>query len=301
LKENESSSSSLILSQLIQIKQKKVTRTRRIRGRKKRKKKKIKNIIRMLISYLMIILAKNLAIVAAFSNNNLTTTKILNLNFESHFIENTSSNFKSCNKGVLDCCNNGGICSSQCNSDCPCQCPNWKNVVNQTNVSPIKTPSILSTEVSFSAYTLILSIGLPSVSIILIICTLLTITYCCKSRSSNDSSNFNNDVPISVSNLSLVYINLDENNNNNNITKEPPPKYSDYIKSSIVDKLPSYKSFRIKAKEPASSPSPLSLPSPLPFVSTSPSVSNSTNTTNNSATAASLSSTEATDANNNSV
>ena len=239
----------------------------------------------MVISYLMIILAKSL-ITAAFTNNNSNDNLAIdilrsNLNLGSNrTISNyiNISSFKPCPTSFfLDCCNDVVVCSSNCNSYCPCQCLNQKNVVSQTNFSPTSSikpsQSILSTEVSFSAYTLILSIGLPSVSIILIICTLLTITYCCKSRSSSDGSNFNNDVPISVSNLSLVYINLDENNNNNNnLPKEPPPKYSEYIKSSIVDKLPSYRSFRTKATSPLPSPSPV-----VPVVSQT----SNTNTNNN--------------------
>ena len=162
-----------------------------------------------------------------------------------------------CSQTVLDICD-------VCEEPCPCLCTQ-KRSITESSVSPsisqpLTQPATASESISFSAYTLILSVGLPSVSIILIICTLLSITYCCKPRpirASDINSTANNEPAVSVSNLSLVYINLDENNNGNlgdsttnlNSTKnpkEPPPKYSDYIKSSFVDKLPSYKSFRGK-------------------------------------------------------
>lgn len=163
------------------------------------------------------------------------------------------SDLKLCqNVTAINCCAEPGklICN-KCDLYCPCKC-NSKRLIAETTIPPTSlqsqlTQPVTSSDVSFSAYTLILSIGLPSVSIILIICTLLSITYCCKPRPlrNADNSTVNNGSPVSVSNLSLVYINLDENNNNvNKIVKEPPPKYSDYIKSSFVDKLPSYKSFR---------------------------------------------------------
>ncbi len=151
------------------------------------------------------------------------------------------------------------ICN-KCDNYCPCLCKSKGNAFagsiipsapnQQQQQQQIKPSQMsISSDISFSAYTLILSIGLPSITIILIICTLLSITYCCKSTTtSNDNDNINNNnPPLSVSNISLVYINLDENEKNS--SKEQPPKYSDYVNGGVIDKLPSYQSFRNNTKK----------------------------------------------------
>ena len=76
----------------------------------------------------------------------------------------------------------------------------------------------------------------------MLICTIFSITWCRKPQANSDSSRLTqNDHTISISNLPDVYNDLDKKP-----SREPPPSYSEIFKSSIVDKLPTYKSFREK-------------------------------------------------------
>ena len=78
----------------------------------------------------------------------------------------------------------------------------------------------------------------------MLICTIFSITWCRKpTATSADSRQLtqNDHTNISISNLTDVYNDLDKKS-----SREPPPNYSEVFKSSIVDKLPTYKSFREK-------------------------------------------------------
>ncbi len=84
---------------------------------------------------------------------------------------------------------------------------------------------------------------MPTIAVLMLICTVFSITWC--RRPTVERSDINqltaNDHSVSISNISEVYDDIDSKR-----SREPPPKYSEIFKNSIVDKLPTYKSFREK-------------------------------------------------------
>lgn len=145
------------------------------------------------------------------------------------------------------CCErqNATFTCKNCTENCLCKC---KPVVEQTtNDSDFSKTNF---DVSINVYTLMLSIGMPCLSIVMIIFTLISLTYCCKSRfigHSTSGSQVHTEATNAFENpnLSFVYVDFDENYQSNK--KEEPPKYNEIFTSSQqVDKLPTYNSFREK-------------------------------------------------------
>lgn len=132
-----------------------------------------------------------------------------------------------------------------CSENCPCKCK--QELLSEVNDSDLSNTNF---DVSINMYTLMISIGMPCLSIVMIIFTLISLTYCCKSRfinQSNSGSQINNENTnvYENPNLSFVYVDFDENYQS--YKKEEPPKYNEILsKSQQVDKLPTYNSFREK-------------------------------------------------------
>ncbi|CAF0861094.1 unnamed protein product [Brachionus calyciflorus] len=145
------------------------------------------------------------------------------------------------------CCDklNETLTCKSCLTSCSCDCK-IKTPLRNDKLDPSK-PNF---DVSINAYTLILSIGMPCLSIVMIICTLISLTYCCKSRiigrrNVRSQENSENSNPLANPNISFIYVDFDSTNQSNK--KEEPPNYNEIFSSSTqVDKLPTYNSFREK-------------------------------------------------------
>lgn len=185
--------------------------------------------------------------------------QIINLLFSflnSQAINGQKSEVNSLSSGTNDlsteciCCEIQNLTSSNCKNcseNCSCRC---KQVITNLPTPNDSDLSHTNFDVSISIYTLMLSIGMPCLSIIMIIFTLISLTYCCKSRFINQSTSGSQvhteaTNPFENPNLSFVYVDFDENYQSNK--KEEPPKYNEiFISSQQVDKLPTYNSFREK-------------------------------------------------------
>jgi hypothetical protein len=187
------------------------------------------------------------------------------------------------------CCKNSNIstslficynCQSSDINECPCNC-NSSIIFNKNDYGNGKQSTRLPDDTknsnefatydfSLNSYTFALSIGLPCISILFIICSLIGITYCCRSSTNTHSSHLahnssNQHLNVNDINringqldsngaLSVIYVDLDEQNTTNETTptktlKEnmpPPPTYHELFRSRTVDRLPTYNSFRQK-------------------------------------------------------
>lgn len=78
----------------------------------------------------------------------------------------------------------------------------------------------------------------------MIMCTIFSVTWCRTPEITQSDSNqlTSNDHSASIIDITGVYQDYDKKN-----IREPPPKYNEVIKSSIVDRLPTYSSFRKKS------------------------------------------------------
>jgi hypothetical protein len=201
-----------------------------------------------------------------------------------------TSMYKNCSaKLQSECCasisdmnsKNFSFVCYQCenNTDCPCLCnlalisftSNSNMIVNPVLGGDLDEADNSSYEISLNFYTLILSIGLPCISILMIICTLISFAYCCKLRSV--SSSLSSGEPsdsdrhgchLGNTNLSFVYVDIDAENSPHGCDQTAigmsdasrkydgePPKYAEiFQKSRQLDRLPTYKSFKEKSKLP---------------------------------------------------
>ena len=148
-------------------------------------------------------------------------------------------------------------------ADCPCLC-NLALISFTSNNYPVLGSDVAEDaespnyEISLNFYTLILSIGLPCISILMMICTLISLVYCCKLRSKNTSNTSNREAASNEThndggntNLSFIYVDVDAQYGSANSERRKydgePPKYNEiFTKSRQIDKLPTYKSFRQK-------------------------------------------------------
>jgi hypothetical protein len=168
---------------------------------------------------------------------------------------------------------------------CPCLC-NLELISFTANMNGMMNPVLVggssgeldeiensNYEISLNFYTLILSIGLPCISILMIICTLISFAYCCKLRSVNNRSRSaaaaentidRNGCQLGNTNLSFIYVDVDAENGTTAVNDDgvsgasasrkydgEPPKYNEiFQKSRNLDRLPTYKSFKEKSKLP---------------------------------------------------
>ena len=149
---------------------------------------------------------------------------------------------------TAECCLGQNVCV-RCVTGCPCACGENKQakfVRLSQNLTTAAYSSTSSNNDLVNSYGIILSVGLPSVGLLLIICMLVLANFVHKrsirgmnAASANQAAD-SDPAAIYVSNMSLVYL------DGNSETKEPPPNYKSIKKSSLVDKLPTYDSFRIK-------------------------------------------------------
>lgn len=132
-----------------------------------------------------------------------------------------------------------------CSENCSCKCS--QGLLSIVGDSDLSNTNL---DVSINIYTLMISIGMPCLSIVMIIFTIISLTYCCKSKFLNESTSgpqghTENRNVFENPNLSFVYVDFDENYQSSK--KEEPPKYNEILtKSQQVDKLPTYNSFREK-------------------------------------------------------
>ena len=146
---------------------------------------------------------------------------------------------------TVECCLGQNVCT-RCVVECPCDCGLAKLVRLSQNVTTAAYSSTSSNSDLASSYGIVLSIGLPSVGLLLIIFMLVLANFVHKRsiRRLNavgvNPTDGDDPAAIYVSSLSLVYL------ERNNEIKEAPPNYKSIKKSSFVDKLPTYESFRVK-------------------------------------------------------
>lgn len=217
----------------------------------------------------------------------------------SSYMNMASNIYKNCSEKLrAECCTNRHYnnnlsffvcykCNASSSAECPCLCSNYKETPSSSPsfINPVfDGGDVLETifgggesssediegatastnqsqfDMTFNFYTLMLSIGLPCLSVLMIVCTLASFAYCCKYRNMESSSNRDasqsssstaNEIAGGNTNLSFIYLDMDRDDRRKYQDDPGPPKYNEIFQKSRqpADKLPTYKSFREKSKQ----------------------------------------------------